>query len=212
MGVTLAANFGIIDPSLLILEVGSIFKSFQLWRLVTPFLFHGKLGFPFLIHMMFLVRYGSSLEQTTFAGRQADYIFFLIFGCSILLIIGYLLHFLVMGMSLISMLIYLWSRKNPNMEMSFMFGLRFKSIYFPWVLVGFSVLLGGNPLPELVGIFVGHCYYFLEDIYPLTSGYRPLMTPQFLKEFFHEQTQQRNAFVPQQQRGNWGRGQRLGDQ
>jgi hypothetical protein len=37
-------------------------------------------------------------------------------------------------MGLIVSLIYYWSRKNPDVEMSLMFGIRFKSIYFPWVL------------------------------------------------------------------------------
>jgi hypothetical protein len=40
----------------------------------------------------------------------------------------------ILGMGLIVSLIYYWSRKNPDVEMSLMFGIRFKSIYFPWVL------------------------------------------------------------------------------
>ena len=54
----------------------------------------------------------------------------------------------ILGMSLIMMLIYIWSRKNPNLTMSFMFGIRFQSFYFPWVLVVFSILMGGLPIAE----------------------------------------------------------------
>ncbi len=53
-GVTLAANFGLLSPYSLVLIWPKVITEFQLWRLVTCFLFHGKLGFPFLIHMLFL--------------------------------------------------------------------------------------------------------------------------------------------------------------
>ena len=36
-----------------------------------------------------------------------------------------------------------------------------------WVLLSFSFLLGNNGLVDVVGICVGHLYYFLEDVYPL---------------------------------------------
>ncbi len=54
MVATIGANIGLINPYLLVLDWNKIFYNFQLWRLVTCFLFHGKLGFPFLIHMLFL--------------------------------------------------------------------------------------------------------------------------------------------------------------
>lgn len=53
-GLTLAANFGLVNPMLLILDWHSVVTQFQVWRLVTCFLFHGALGFPFLINMLFL--------------------------------------------------------------------------------------------------------------------------------------------------------------
>ena len=53
--VTLAANFGLLDPRSLIL-FGPALARFEIWRLVSCFLFMGKLGFPFLINMMFLYR------------------------------------------------------------------------------------------------------------------------------------------------------------
>jgi hypothetical protein len=94
------------------------------------------------------VRYGQALEQTTFFGRTADFVFMILFGAALLLPISFFLNLPVLGMSLIMMIIYVWSRKNPNVTMSFMFGLRFQSFYFPWVLVGFNVLMGGMPIAE----------------------------------------------------------------
>jgi len=53
-------------------------------------------------------------------------------------------------------------------------------MYLPWVLLGWTLLLGGIPIIEFIGIVVGHLYYFLEHLYPATSGVHLLQTPSFL--------------------------------
>lgn len=85
---------------------------------------------------------------------------------------------MLLGEGLLSAIIYFWSRKNPDLVMSFMFGLKFQAIYLPWVLCAFKVLQGGLPIEELFGIVIGHLYYFIADLYPLQSGRRLLYTPQ----------------------------------
>jgi len=213
-GITVAANFGILNGGWLILDFNLLYRNFEIWRLVTPFLFHGRLGFPFLIHMLFLVRYGASVERETFSNETADYLWMLIFGALVLLIPGYFVPLPVLGLGLIMMIIYYWSRKNPEIPMSFFFGLRFKALYFPWVLIAFRVLLGGLPLSEIFGVLVGHLYFFLVDIYPFQGGRRLLVTPQFLKEWFPSPNArvQRPGEGVRQTGYNWGRGHQLGGQ
>jgi Derlin-2/3 len=62
--------------------------------------------------------------------------------------------------------------------------LNFQAQYLCWVLVGFSVLVGqALPYHDLVGLFVGHVYYYFQDVYPrlqASSGRKPLDTPQWL--------------------------------
>lgn len=48
-------------------------------------MYHGKLGLPFLISMMWLLTYGGRLERETFADDTADYLFFILFGAPCLL-------------------------------------------------------------------------------------------------------------------------------
>jgi len=55
-----------------------------------------------------------------------------------------------------------------------------KAMYLPWVLLAWTLLLGGVPVSEFIGICVGHLYYFLEHLYPVTSGVNILKTPQIL--------------------------------
>ncbi len=54
--------------------------------------------------------------------------------------------------------------------------------------MGFSVLLNNHwPLADILGLIVGHLYYFLEDVYPRlpqSGGRRLLAAPGFLKALF----------------------------
>lgn len=65
------------------------------------------------------------------------------------------------------------------------FGLmNFQAPYLPWILFAFSLLLGNSIIVDLMGIVVGHVYYFLEDVFPREQGgFRILKTPQFLYVF-----------------------------
>jgi len=56
--------------------------------------------------------------------------------------------------------------------MSFLGVFTFTAPYLPWVMLTFSVLLGNPVTVDLIGIFVGHMYYFLEYIYPVIAGIR----------------------------------------
>ena len=38
----------------------------------------------------------------------------------------------------------------------------FHGVYLPWLYLAFSLLLGTNPIPDLMGIAAGHVYYFLQ--------------------------------------------------
>ena len=90
-------------------------------------------------------------------------------------------HFL--GSSLAFMMVYVWARRNDDVRMSFLGLFTFRAPFLPWVLLGFSVLLGNSPSVDLIGIAVGHLYFFLDDVYPYTragKGRRPLRAPFWL--------------------------------
>eukprot|EP00028_Trichosphaerium_sp_Am-I-7-wt_P007131 CAMPEP_0168521246 /NCGR_PEP_ID=MMETSP0405-20121227/8542_1 /TAXON_ID=498012 /ORGANISM="Trichosphaerium sp, Strain Am-I-7 wt" /LENGTH=101 /DNA_ID=CAMNT_0008542429 /DNA_START=406 /DNA_END=711 /DNA_ORIENTATION=+ len=101
--------------------------------------------------------------------------------------------------------------------MTLMFGLRFPSAYFPWVLMGMRLLMSGSlPIAELLGVLTGHLYYYMQDVIPATQGRPPiLVTPNFIKKWFNEPI---GGQHPGPQGGprtpgyNWGGGNRLGGQ
>jgi hypothetical protein len=75
-----------------------------------------------------------------------------------------------------------------------MFGLKFQGIYLPWVLVAFTVLMGGDPKPDLAGIAAAHLFYFLKDVYPENNGGKKLIgTPQFVRGLFSNEVRDPNT-------------------
>lgn len=58
------------------------------------------------------------------------------------------------------MLVYVWSRRNPYIRMNFFGLLNFQAPFLPWVLMGFSLLLGNSIVVDLLGTvcYVSHTY------------------------------------------------------
>ena len=92
--------------------------------------------------------------------------------------------------------------------MNFFGLLIFRAPYLPWVLMVFSFLLGKSITVELLGMVVGHFYYFLEDVSPNKSGgIRILKTPRFLSAIFDPVTEDPDyAPLPEDRPGgfDWG--------
>ncbi|KAK5971989.1 Derlin [Trichostrongylus colubriformis] len=174
--------------------------------------------------LYFLYNYSKNLESGVFSGRPADYLYMLIFNwliCTgICMAAG--VYFLLEPMVL--SVLYVWCQLNKDTIVSFWFGTTFKAMYLPWILCAFNAVLRGGGMNELLGILVGHTYYFLAFDYPLQHGGASfLQTPQFLYSFLPneeggvhgfgaDRVNQRRAAGGAQGGGRyfWGRGQQLG--
>lgn len=212
---TLAVQLELITPFQLYFNPELIFQRYQLWRLITNFLFFGTIGFNFFFNMIFTYRYCRMLEEGSFRGRTADFVFMFIFGGAIMTIIALFVNLVFLGQAFTIMLVYIWSRRNPFVRMNFFGLLTFKAPFLPWVLFGFSLMLGNSVMVDLIGIAVGHVYYFLEDVFPeQPGGFRILKTPGIMKAIFDAAPEDPNYQpLPEEDRPggfNWGDGQRVG--
>ncbi|XP_010790130.1 derlin-2-like [Notothenia coriiceps] len=100
---------------------------------------------------------------------------------------GLFANIFFLGQAFIIMLVYVWSKRHPLVRMNFFGLLNFQAPFLPWVLMGFSLLLGNSIVVDLLGISVGHMYYFLEDVFPnQLGGRRLLMTPELLRAMFDQ--------------------------
>jgi Derlin-2/3 len=216
---SLLCQLDILNPFILYLNWHKIWSG-EVWRLLTNFFYYGQFGLEFFFHLFFLVRYTRMLEEGSFRGHPADFLFMLCFGAALLLIISTAVPVLFLGPSLTFMVVYLWGRRNRFIRLSLL-GFTFTAPYLPWVLLGLSLLLGHSVLSDTLGICAGHLYYYLEDFYPSISGRRLLKTPILFKwlvegtnaepEFRGEGTGSRVEERPRPGGYDWGGSAKPGD-
>ncbi|XP_059638268.1 derlin-1-like [Cornus florida] len=176
---TTAFQFGLYHPADIALIYQLVFTRFQVWRLFTNFFFLGKFSINFGIRLLMIARYGVQLENGPFQQRTADFLWMMIFGALTLLVLSAIPLFWspFLGVSLVFMLLYVWSREFPNANINIYGLVTLKAFYLPWAMLALDVIFGSPLLPDLLGIVAGHLYYFLTVLHPLAGGKYILKTP-----------------------------------
>lgn len=131
-----------------------------------------------------IARYGVQLEQGPFQRRTADFLWMMIFGALTLLALSAIpgLHSYFLGISLVFMLLYVWSREFPNANINIYGLVNLKAFYLPWAMLALDVIFGSPIVPDLLGIVAGHLYYFLTVLHPLAGGKMILKTPLWVQK------------------------------
>ncbi|XP_075647518.1 derlin-1-like [Castanea sativa] len=176
---TSALYLDLYNPYNIALFYGLVVKRFQVWRLITNFFFLGPFSFPFALHLLIIARYGVSLERGPFDKRTANNVWMFIFGALPLLVMAAVPYLWspFMGGSLVFMLIYVWSREYPNALINIYGLVSLKGFYLPYVMLAVDLLLRKPLMPGILGMVVGHLYYFLTVLHPLAGGKFILKTP-----------------------------------
>jgi len=185
--MTAAVSFGLVDPRLIIFSWDAIWNRFEIWRLLTPFLFFGKFSLGFLFQIMMLVNFSWGYEMAPFRtdgghgdGTNADYAAALMFCTVIDWVVAWFTGAPILAQFLLYSITYIWSRKHPNDVVSLMFGIKCTGLYLPWYFMGFGIVLGQSIVPHLIAVVVGHIYYYVTQIKPMLS------CPQFLHDVFDD--------------------------
>jgi len=137
----------------------------QLWRVATAFLFFGQLDLFFPLTMQFVWQHMSQLEKLSY-NKPEDFLVMVLFGAGTLIslytLLGISMKFL--GHNLATYLVYIWSRVFEGSDVNFMDLAILKSEMLPWVFCAQTFLLERElPLADLIGIAVGHVYYYLKN-------------------------------------------------
>jgi Derlin-2/3 len=216
-GVTVLVQMGVLDPSLITLDWFLVIYKLQVWRLLTSVMFFGTFSFQFLFQMYFFTSFSSKLEQNEVFSQPGDYLFFMLVQILLLDVISLALAwptgFPMLGPSLVFAILYYWSRREPYAMLNF-FSFSIKGYQFPFALIFFQLLIGGNVWMDLLGLASGHIYYFLAEVVPQEYGHTLIKTPSLLTNFMARQaarpgsTTQRGQAPPPPRFG--GGGQRLG--
>jgi len=115
--------------------------------------------------------------ETFFKNRYPDFacmVAFLMFATMVFSWI-YGSHF-IMHEPFIFAMMYVWCKLEPEVMVQLYF-IPVQSANLPWVLMLLSVITGGDPFKDLIGIASGHLYIYLTLVLPNTHGYNLLKTP-----------------------------------
>ena len=219
VGVTLLVTLGLLNPMTLLYSPRATFFELNLWRPFTALFFMGKFSFGFLFNIYFA--YIALLKVETVVFTRDKFVDFL--WLNVLLWLGCILAGTLITMSFFSRpylmaMIYIWCKKFPNEEITFMFGFRVKSTplphsagYFPFVYALCMMLFGDSLVPYLVGIGLGHLYIFVKDIATLRYNRDYLPTPRWFYNWWHRGAQAVPGDAPRRPAGFFqGAGVRLG--
>jgi derlin-1 len=219
VALSLAARFGIIPAQWMVLSADRFLNKFEIWRPITALFFYPispQTGFHFLINLYFLVNYSRNLETGVFEGVPADYAFLLLFSFLVSVVTGLFMGLSVLMDPMVMCVLYIYCQLNKDVIVNFWFGTQFPAMYLPWVLCAFNMIIGGGGMMELMGILIGHLYFFLKFQYNQQYGGPALVeTPRFLETWLPSRRQQRPAAAaggapPPTGGHRWGTGQSLG--
>ncbi|EZG43806.1 Der1-like family protein [Gregarina niphandrodes] len=190
-GLMILTSLELVSPYSLYFDPQAIYGKKEVWRLVTSVLYFGSLGIQFLWTSYIVLLYCGKLESENYEGDKLK------FGWRLLLIVlgvwtcGTLFPYsLFLSSMFLSTLMYVWSRKNPDVIMNVLL-FNVQAPWLSWVMLGFQYLVGRGVFDHLVGILLGHLVYFLDDIYPTmpaSSGKKPLDPPLWVRAFFTRET------------------------
>lgn len=179
---TVVTSFGIFGVTNFLFDVESIWRKFQYWRLILPFLYAGPFSISFATHVYSLYQSCSRYEKNPFStgggGNSSDFLWMTLLGMIALCVIGYYFQLMVMSTPLLFMIIYVSSRREPDLILNIM-SFKYKALYHPWITLAIYIILGISITLPLIGIAVGHVYYFFAIVLPDSHGYTLIKTPEF---------------------------------
>ncbi|TNJ30497.1 Derlin-like protein [Giardia muris] len=172
--LSLLTFFEVISPYSLYLSWPGVIERHEVWRLFTPLLFIGKLSLQTVFSILQNSTYVSSLEGEVYVGRGKVFIFFLLYDWLACILATFLYPMYYLSTPFFGAITYLWGRKSPEKLVSLFGIVLIQACYLPFIYFGFALIQKQNVIPILIGICIGHIFYFLEDILPRATGKRPI--------------------------------------
>ena len=176
---------GLINTLDIYLNFYLIIHKYEIWRILTTFLYFGEFNLNLVLHMFIFFRDSKILEKKIFHGNSADYLYFILFCMMFLLLLSPITKSLFLSTSLNFAMMYYWGRKSKMTNVEFMGVFTFRAPYLSIFYLMITFLLGYEYKELIIGIIVGHVYFFLKEILPRIKGVKGIQlleTPKFVQK------------------------------
>ena len=184
-GISILVWSGLINTLDIYLNFYLIIHKFEIWRILTTFLYFGEFNLNLVLHMFIFFRDSKILEKKIFQGNSADYLYFILFCMIFLLLLSPITQSLFLSTSLNFAMMYYWGRKSKMTNVEFMGVFTFRAPYLSLFYLLITFLLGYEYKELIIGIIVGHVYFFLKEILPRIKGVKGiklLETPKIVQK------------------------------
>ncbi|EPX70495.1 Der1-like family protein [Schizosaccharomyces octosporus yFS286] len=191
----------LFSPQNYLLDLDSVIKKRELFRLITNFFFIGT-KLEFIFNALSFYQNGSFLENHVYQANTKNYIYYLL---KVALIIDVFSLVSGIGSALFSSLscamAYTWSLYNAHQKVRLFFVFELPGKYLPYSMIVMSFLMGGpySLIESIFGLIAGFLVSKLESLQP-NSGFST----------FAPSNPNRNTTPKKSFNAFKGRGQRLG--
>ena len=175
----------IINGLSLLLNFQLIIQHHNFWRLFSHLFYFGETGIKSIFYIFFFSRYSKALESFSFQGRGMEYLYLLLTGNSLMLLMKlFVREATFLGPGITFMVVYIWGKKNAQQQINLVNLIHIKGSSLPLILMVSSWFLRQKTLKsDIMGVIAGHLYFYLEEIYPrLNGGQKILLNDEKLKK------------------------------
>jgi len=162
LGISIPVLMAALSPYRILYVTSRVIKNFEIWRPYTSF-FLGSPGISYVFEVVMLYRTASQLESGPYLLRSADLAWQLLFACASIILATRPLGSMIFGRPLLVCLAYLSSSLAPPGAQTSLMGLVTLPIqYFPYVMIGMDLLMGGPraAAEAVAGAVVGHAWWW----------------------------------------------------
>ena len=176
-------EFQAVDEIDLFYEFGLILENKEFYRFFTGIFFFGRFNLQTLLSLYAFTNFSSLIESAIFSGKSGNFICFMTFAAVANFIIASITKEIFLGPTISSVCFYYWAKHFSEQSVQLIgIPIAIKASFVPFLYVLLSFVRGGirGMIPDLLGVIVGHLYFFFHDVMAIRFGTNLLEAPAFL--------------------------------
>ena len=176
------AQLNVIDQIDLFYDFKLILENREFYRFITGVLYFGSFSVSTLISLYAFVNFASLIESSIFSGKPGDFVFFMAFASVVNFVIASFTKEIFLGPTVASVCFYYWSKHFSEQSVQLVgVPIAVKASLVPFIYVVLSLVRGGirGMIPDLLGVVVGHLYFFFHDVMAVRFGTSLLESPKY---------------------------------
>ena len=184
VALMILAQMKIVDPIDLFYDFDLIKENKQYYRFLTSILYFGSLDINTIMRIYGFVNFASLVESALFCGKPANYMMFLLFTATLSFISAAFTNEIFFGSTLASVCFYYFSKHFSKQSIQLLgFPIAVPASVVPYIYVVLAYVRGGARamIPDVLGIVIGHLYYYIHDVLAIRFGTSYLEAPQFME-------------------------------